>query len=67
MNGMDIKDQNSFEKQLVKTTSKEIDEIKGEFLYGFPHHLYTIIIVTLESDRIIESQNVKNYPKRSNN
>jgi alpha-N-arabinofuranosidase len=50
VNGKNIKDQNSTEKQLVKTISKEIN-VKGDKLtYSFPAHSYTMIIVPLESE-----------------
>ncbi len=49
VNGKDIKDKNSPEKQLVKTTSRELN-VKGDlFTYSFPAHSYTMIIVPLES------------------
>ncbi len=49
VNGKNIKDQNSNEKQLVKTISKEI-KVKGDKLtYSFPAHSYTMIKIPLES------------------
>jgi len=48
VNGKDIKDQNSAEKQLVKTTTKELS-VKGDKLsYSFPAHSYTMIIIPME-------------------
>jgi len=50
VNGRDIKDQNSAEKQLVKTEHKTLN-VKGEkFSYQFPAHSYTMIIIPLESN-----------------
>lgn len=43
VNGKNIKDENSFQKQLVKTKTKET-QVKGkEFTYTFPAHSYTMI------------------------
>jgi alpha-L-arabinofuranosidase len=50
VNGNDIKDQNSADKQLVKTLTKEV-EVKGEkFTYSFPAHSYTMIKVKIKTD-----------------
>ncbi len=48
VNGKNIKDQNSADKQLVQTTTKELS-VKGDKLsYSFPAHSYTMIIIPLE-------------------
>jgi alpha-L-arabinofuranosidase len=50
VNGKDIKDQNSPEKQLVKTISKEVN-VKGDKLnYSFPAHSFTMIITSVKSN-----------------
>ena len=50
VNGKDIKDQNSSDKQLVKTISKEVG-VKGDKLtYSFPAHSYTMIKIPLGID-----------------
>ena len=49
VNGKDIKDQNSAEKQLVKN-KKETLRVNGEqFTYSFPPHSYTMITIPLGS------------------
>lgn len=50
VNGKDIKDQNSAESQLVKTSSKEINVSGDKLTYSFPAHSYTMIIVPLENN-----------------
>lgn len=48
VNGKDIKDQNSADRQLVQSVTKELN-VKGDKLsYSFPAHSYTMIIIPLE-------------------
>ena len=49
VNGKDIKDQNSAEKQLVKTKKTALDVKGDKFTYNFPAHSYTMIIIPLDS------------------
>jgi len=51
VNGKDIKDENSAEKQSVKTVAKELN-VKGDKLsYAFPAHSYTMIIIPLKTNQ----------------
>ena len=47
VNGKDIKDQNSPEKQQVKTISKEISVKGDKLIYKFPAHSYTMIRIPI--------------------
>ncbi|MGQ8338628.1 alpha-N-arabinofuranosidase [Sunxiuqinia sp. A32] len=50
VNGNDIKDENSMEKQMVKTQTSSM-KVKGEeFTYSFPAHSYTMITIPVEAD-----------------
>lgn len=49
VNGKDIKDENSMEKQLVKSQTKELNVKGDKFIYSFPAHSYTTIVVLLTS------------------
>jgi alpha-N-arabinofuranosidase len=50
VNGKDIKDQNSADKQMVKTRKNDINVKGAKFTYTFPAHSYTMIIIPLASD-----------------
>ena len=50
VNGMDIKDQNSAENQLIKTKTMTLNVTGEKFTYRFPAHSYTMIIVPLKSN-----------------
>lgn len=47
VNGKDIKDENSKDKQLVKIKTSEMNVKGDQFTYSFPAHSYTMIIVPL--------------------
>lgn len=50
VNGKDIKDANSKEKQLVKTKKSELNVKSDQFTYSFPAHSYTMVIIPLGSN-----------------
>ncbi len=50
VNGKDIKDENSKDRQLVKTKKNELNVKGDKFTYSFPAHSYTMITIPLGSN-----------------